>query len=181
MRQQRAFRIWLGLVMVLLGPALLAWLVRGLGFAFGCTPGPTTCHSLPLGLPLRVTLDLAWLVTADLAVLIILALAAAIAALVAQRPVLATASAFSLPMAAIILPTLAAFSSGYRGCMPDESISQECPLWGASMGMSLHNAAMAQWLLYMVIPYSVAAAVVLGLIGLVFFRRRQTAPSRPFL
>lgn len=171
-RRGRAIRIWLALAALLLGPSLLVWAVRATGFAMGCHPGPDPCGHLPLGEGLRATLDLAWALAFNQTVVLVAGIAAAIAALWARMPLLAFVSALSMPVAALVLPAFAVASATYRGCTAAES-SGDCLLWGAHMGMSFQNAAMAGWGIDLLMPWSAAAAVMLGLIGLMFFRERQ--------
>lgn len=168
-----ALRAWTLIAAVLLGPSLLVWLVRGAALGLQCAPGPGLCRGLPLGGGLRDTLELAWLIGDDTTLLVLLGIAAAIAALFARRPLLAALSALVLPMASLVLPTMAVFVSTYDGCASNEAGVGSCTLWGAQMGMSFHRAAMAPWLLYDVVPYAFAAAIMLGLIGWIFCREKR--------
>lgn len=173
-RRGRAITIWLMLAALLLGPSLLVWAVRGAGFAIGCQPGPEMCHGLPLGEGLRDTLDLAWMLASNENVVLFAGIGAAIAALWARLPLLAFLSALSLPPAALLLPAFAVFSATYHGCALNEGGIGDCQLWGAHMGTSFHQATMAEWGLDILLPYSVASAVMLGLVGVLFFRERRT-------
>ncbi len=170
-KRRTAITIWAVVVLATIGPALLAWVVRTVAFAYRCAPSTQPCHGIPLGAGLRDTLDLAWAVGFNTLPIVLAGIVAAIAALCAKRPLLGGMSAFALPLAALGLPTLAVYVSTYDGCAVNEAGVGSCLLWGAPMGMSFHNAAMAPWLLYEIMPYSVAAAVMLGLIGWAFCRR----------
>ncbi len=172
-KRHTALGIWTFLAAIFLAPSLLVWIVRGTAFALNCAPGTGLCHGIPLGGGLRDTLNLAWLLGTNPLLLVLLGIAAAIAALFARQPLLAALSALVLPLAALALPTLAVFATAYDGCAANEGGVGSCTLWGAHMGMSFHTAAMAPWLLYDIVPYSFAAAIMLGLIGLVFCRERQ--------
>jgi hypothetical protein len=172
--RRAALGIWTLIAALLLGPSLLVWIVRGVAFGFGCAPGPELCHGIAIGGGLRDTLNLAWFVGGDTTLLVLFAIAAAIAALFARRPLLAALSALVLPMAVLVLPTLAVYVSAYHGCAANESGVGSCALWGAKMGMSFHRAALAPWWLYDVVPYAFAAAIMLGLIGWMFCRERQS-------
>ena len=172
----RATRIWLVLSLGLLAPSIGVWLLRGTAFAFHCVPGPQPCSALPawmpLGQSLRGALDLAWALALNDNLLLAGGIAAAVAALCARRPVAAFVSAVSLAPASLLLPVLAVSSATYAGCAANEGGVGDCRLWGTSMGMSFHNAAVAPWVLYTLAPYCAAAAVMLGLVGLIFVRRR---------
>jgi hypothetical protein len=49
----------------------------------------------------------------------------------------------------------------------------DCMLWGAKMGMSFHEAAVASSALYDTVPYSFALALMVGALGFVFFRPKE--------
>lgn len=172
-RRHTAFRAYLSLAGLMLAPSLLVWIVRGTAFALHCTPGPAPCHGLTLGGGMRDTLDLAWLATSAPMLLVLLGIGAAIAALFARRPLIAGLSALVLPMAMLALPTMAVLVSTYEGCASNEAGAGDCTLWGAKMGMSFHTAAIAPWQLYDIVPYSFAAAIMLGLIGWMFCREKR--------
>lgn len=128
---------------------------------------------MTLGGGLRDTLNLAWLIGTNTSALVLLGIAAAIAALCARMPLVAALSALMLPLMALGLPALAVDVSTYDGCAANEAGIGTCQLWGAAMGMSFHHAAQAPWLLYDVVPYSFAAAIMLGLIGWLFVRQKR--------
>src|ERR1700743_1873110 len=71
---------------VLLGPSLLVWIIRGVGFAAQCAPGAGLCHGMTLGGGLRDALTLAWGIGTDILLVLILATLAAIACFASQRP-----------------------------------------------------------------------------------------------
>jgi hypothetical protein len=159
---------------VLLAPSLLVWFVRAVGLALRCAPGPGTCHGLALGGGLRDALDLAWVIGANPLIAIAIALAAAIAALIAHRPLSAGLSLLLMPIAAAILPTLAVWSSMYEGCQINEAGVGDCTLWGAQMGMAFHEAARVPDMVYDIAPYSFALALMIGAIGFLFFRPEES-------
>lgn len=175
-KRSRAFTIWALCTAVLAGPSVLVWLVRATGYALQCVPGPGLCHGIALGGGLRDTLDLAWFAGTGTLFALGLAFVAAIAALIARRPLLAGLSLLILPIIGLVLPTLAVFFSSYDGCEVNEAGIGSCALWGAHMGMAFHTAAIAPWLIYAIVPYSFALALMVGVIGFLFFRRR--APGR---
>lgn len=172
-KRHAALGVWALIAAIFLGPSLLAWIVRASAFGLGCAPGPAECHGLALGGGFRDTLNLAWLIGTNTVFVVLLGVLAAITALCARRPLLAALSALVLPICALALPTLAVFVSRYHGCAVNEAGIGTCRLWGAQMGMSFHTAATAPWLLYDIVPYSFAAALMLGLIGWAFCRERQ--------
>jgi len=166
--------IWLAIAAALLGPALLAWGVRGFAFVLSCEPGPAICHGMPLGNYLHSLLDLAWLIGTNTFETLMVALAAAIAALFAKRPLFAALTLLALPLAALILPSFAVFYSTYADCMPNEAGVGDCVLWGSHMGMAFHRAAMAPWIIYAIMPFAFALSLMVGAIGFVFCRERNS-------
>lgn len=172
-KRHTAIGTWAFVTALMVGPSLLVWTVCAAAKGLGCTPGPLPCHGMALGGGLRDTLNLAWLIGTDASALVILGIVAAIAALCARRPLLAALSALMLPLAALGLPALAVDTSMYDGCAANEAGIGSCHLWGAAMGMSFHRAASAPWMLYDVVPYSFAAAIMLGLIGWLFVRKNR--------
>src|ERR1700679_1012932 len=160
-------------VAVLLAPSALVWLVRGIGFALSCAPGPGACHGMALGGGLRDALDLAWLLGANPLAAIFIALAAAITALAARRPLSAGLSLLVLPIAALLLPTAAVWMSTYPGCQVNDAGVGDCTLWGAQMGMAFHQAARTTGLIYDIAPYTFALALMVGAIGFLFFRPEE--------
>ena len=169
-----ALCVWALCAALLVGPSVLVWIVRVAAFAGGCGPGPGLCHGMLLGGGLRDTLALSWVIGADTLLALMIALAAAVAALTVRRPLLAALSLLLLPIAAVLLPTLAVLASTYDGCQVNEDGIGDCMLWGAKMGMSFHQAAVASSALYDTVPYSFALALMVGAIGFVFFRPRGT-------
>jgi hypothetical protein len=173
-QRHTARNIWAACVTILLGPALLVWIVRGAALAAQCAPGPDPCRGMPLGGGLRDALALAWSVSTDTTILIALALIAAVACLFARRPLLAASTLLLLPLASLILPMAAVYTAMYEGCPVSESGIGNCTLWGAEMGMSFHTAASVPWLIYGFAPYSFSLALMIGLIG--WFLLRTTRP-----
>lgn len=171
--KRRALLAWMLCAVVLIGPSLLVWLVRGVAFAYQCDPGPAPCHGMTLGGGLRDTLNLAWFAGANTTLTLAIALIAAIAGLMERRPLMAALSMLVLPLAALMLPTLAVSSASYRGCQINEAGVGDCALWGANMGMSFHRAAMAPWLIDDFMPYAVSLALMLGIIGYLFLRPKK--------
>jgi hypothetical protein len=160
---------------VLIGPAILVWIVRLAGYAESCAPGPGLCQGAPLGLGLRDALDLAWALPSNTFLLVMVAVAAAIAGIFARRPLLSAAALLLLPVAALVLPMVAVVSAHYDGCTIDESGVGDCVLWGARMGMSFHTAAQVPGLIFDFFPYTAALALMLGLLGWFF---SQPRPAR---
>jgi hypothetical protein len=155
---------------LLLGPSLFVWFVRGTALALSCGPGPTLCHGLTLGGGMRDTLGLAWLISLNALLSLAIAIIAAVIALILRRPLLAALSPLVLPLAALAFPTLAVYASLYPGCQANEDGIGDCSLWGAHMGMTIHNAAQASQTIYDIVPYCFALALMVGFVGFLFFR-----------
>lgn len=130
---------------------------------------------MTLGGGLRDTLNLAWFAGANTTLTLAIALIAAIAGLMDRKPLMAALSMLMLPLAALMLPTLAVSSAAYNGCQINEAGVGDCALWGANMGMAFHHAAQAPWLIDDFMPYAVSLALMLGVIGYLFFRRKHAA------
>jgi hypothetical protein len=167
-----SMRLWFLCAAVLLGPSLLVWAVRGVALAFSCAPGTLLCHGISLGGGLRETLNVAWFVGDNTFVALMIGFAASIAALFARRPLLAGLSVLLLPLGALVLPKYAVAASTYKGCPVNDAGVGDCLLWGSHMGMSFHRAAFVPGLLYDIFPYSFALAIMVGVIGFIFCRRR---------
>ncbi len=165
--------IWSLCALLLAGPSLLVWLVRIGAFAAGCGPGPQACHGMMLGGGLRDALALSWLIGSNTFLGIVIAFAAAVAALLLRRPLMAALSLLLLPIAAVVLPSMAVAASTYPGCPVNEDGIGDCMLWGAKMGMSFHEAATASAALYDTIPYSFALALMIGAVGFLFCRPKN--------
>jgi hypothetical protein len=176
-----ALSVWYLCATLLLGPSVLVWLVRLTVLGMGCAPGPGLCRSVAVGGGLRDTLELAWFIGSNSLASLAIAFAAAIVALRLRRPLMASLSLMILPLAALVLPTLAVYTALYSGCEANEAGVGDCVLWGAQMGMSFHRAAMAPWIIYGIVPYSFALAMVIGAIGLLFFRPRPETSDVPFI
>ncbi len=88
-------------------------------------------------------------------------------------------SALLLPIAALVLPTLAVFASTYSGCAANEGGVGDCTLWGAEMGMAFHTAATAPWLLYDIVPYSLRRSHHAGADRLDVLPRTANGPLTP--
>ena len=172
-RRRRALIMWVLCVLVLIGPSLLVWAVRGVAFAYHCTPGPDLCHGMPLGGGLRDTLNLAWFAGVNTTLTLAIALVAAVAGLCERKPLMAALSIIVLPLAALLLPTLAVLMSGYDGCKISESGVGDCTLWGGKMGMAFHTAAQTTGLVYDFMPYAVSLSLMLGLVGFLFLRPKR--------
>lgn len=162
-------RIWLAGLALLLVPALAAWVVRLIGFAFSCAPKSSGCLSSPfdgmMGAALKGTLDLAWMVSTNAAVMLGLAFIASFAAIVALRPLSAALTMFFAPLASLLLPKLLVNITAYNGCAVNADALGDCKVWGESMGKAFHNAAFASQLFYAYTPIMVAGALVVGLLG----------------
>ncbi|HUO91686.1 MAG TPA: hypothetical protein VMU22_02140 [Rhizomicrobium sp.] len=158
---------------LLLGPSLLVWVVRGAALFAHCDPGPGLCRGVALGGGLRDTLALAWFIGANTFLALVIALVSAALALSLRRPLMAAMGLLLLPIAAVVLPSLAVAFSSYAGCQVNEDGIGDCVLWGAKMGMSFHDAAIASSALYDMVPYSFALALMVGAVGFVFFRPKD--------
>jgi hypothetical protein len=171
-----ALIVWVLCATVLLGPSLLVWLIRGVGFAAQCAPGPELCRGMTLGGGLRDALSLAWSIGTDLLLTMVLATVSAVACFAARRPLTAIASLVLLPIAPGIIPMLAVVVSRYDGCEINADGIGSCVLWGAQMGKSFHTAATIPDMIYGFVPYSLALAVMISLIGLFLARPKPQPP-----
>ena len=171
-------KLWAACSLVLLAPSLLVWLLRGAAFAAQCDPGPQLCRGIALGAGLRETLTLAWLAGGNSFLLMLAASAAALAAILARRPLLAALSLLFLPLAMVILPMAAVYSARYPGCSVSEYGVGDCALWGANMGQSFHAAASVVWQIYGLAPYAFALALMLGLFGCLVMRPKPARDLR---
>lgn len=169
---------WALCVAAMLGPALLVWIVRLTALFAGCAPGAELCRGLPLGAGFRDTLDLAWVVSTSPILLGALGLLAMFLAFRACRPLTGTLSLLLLPILAPMLPILAVLSSRYEGCSVSSDGIGSCALWGAAMGMSFHNAAIARDVVFGIFPYTFALTFMLGVLGF-FFARPKPPAARP--
>jgi len=167
---------WALCVAVLLGPAVLVWFVRIVTLAAQCAPGPGLCHGVAFGAGLRDTLALSWLVSTNAPVLIALSILATLLAFRAYRPMLGTLTLLLLPVLSLLLPMLAVLSARYEDCPVSTDAIGSCQLWGASMGMSFHNAALARDIIYAVVPYTFSLTVMLGVLGFFFARPPKVKP-----
>lgn len=165
-------RVWLLCAAVLLGPSILAWAIRGAALAFSCLPATGACHGFELGEGLRLALNAAWFVGDNTFVALMIGFAASIAALFARRPLLAGLSVLLLPLGALMLPKYAVAMSTYSGCPVNDAGVGDCLLWGSHMGMSFHRAALVPGLIYDTFPYAFALAMMVGVIGFIFCRKR---------
>ena len=129
---------WALCATLLLGPSVLVWIVRASALIAGCHPGPGLCHGMTLGGGLRDTLALSWIVGSNTFLAFVIALASAFAALSVRRPLMAAMGLLLLPIAAVVLPSLAVVLTTYDGCQVNEDGIGDCVLWGAKMGMSFH-------------------------------------------
>ena len=162
---------------VLLGPSLLVWIIRGVGFAAQCAPSPDPCRGMTLGGGLRDALALAWAVGTDILLMIVLAVIAAAACFAARRPLAGALSLVLLPILPSLLPMLAVYVSRYDGCEINADGVGNCLLWGARMGRSFHIAASVPDMIYGFVPYSFALALMIGLLGW-FLARPKPQPAR---
>ena len=87
-RPNVALIIWALCLGVLLGPSLLVWIIRGVGFAAQCAPGPDPCRGMALGGGLRDALSLAWSVGTDTLLTVALTTIAAVACFADRRRIL---------------------------------------------------------------------------------------------
>ena len=165
-----ALCVWSLCAALLVGPSLLVWAVRLAALLSGCGPGPDPCRGMALGGGLRDTLAFSWLIGSNTFLALVIALVSAVAALSMRKPLMAAMGLLLLPIAAVALPTLAVLVTTYDGCQVNEDGIGDCTLWGARMGMSFHQAAVATSALYDTVPYSFALALMVGAVGLIFFR-----------
>ena len=180
--RRHALTVWAVCIVILLGPSLLVWIVRGMGFAMGCVPGPGPCRNLTLGGGLGDTLALAWSVGTNLFALIAISFVAMLAAFFARRPMLGRMSLLLLPILTLLLPMLAVYTAKYDDCAVSSDGIGSCTLWGAPMGMSFHTAASAADMIFAITPYCFAFSVMMGLIGWSSRGRKRPRPkpiSRP--
>jgi hypothetical protein len=129
---------------------------------------------MTLGAGLRDTLGIAWALPTNSLLLLIIAFTAAIAAVCAHRVLLGALTLIAVPIIALLLPMLAVFSATYDKCPVNEGGVGDCPLWGANMGMTFHQAANITDLVYGFAPYTFAAALMLSVLG--WFFTRPKAP-----
>ena len=175
-KQPVALIVWALCIAVLLGPAALVWIVRGVGFAAQCAPGPDPCRGIALGGGLRDALALAWGVGTDVLLMMVLALIAAVACFAARRPFAGAVSLVLLPILTPVLPMLAVYVTRYEGCEINPDGIGTCILWGVNMGRSFHTAATIPDMIYGFVPYSFALALMVILPGW-FLGRPKTQPS----
>ena len=166
--------LWALCAALLLGPSILVWIVRLSALLAHCDPGPGLCHGQPLGGGLRDTLALAWVIGSNTTVALIIALISAALALSVRKPLMASMGLLLFPISAVILPITAVYVSTYDGCQINEDGIGDCVLWGARMGMSFHQAAVAASNLSDTMPYSIALALMVGVVAFVFFRPKET-------
>jgi hypothetical protein len=172
-----ALIVWALCVGVLLGPSLLVWTIRGVGFAAQCAPGPELCRGMMLGGGLRDALALAWGVGTDILLTIVLAAIAGIACFAGRRPFAGALCLVFLPILPAVLPMLAVFVSKYDGCEINPDGIGTCVLWGARMGRSFHTAATVPDMIYGVVPYSLALALMISVLGWFLGRPKPPPPT----
>jgi hypothetical protein len=165
-----ALCVWAICAALLAGPPILVWVVRLTALAIGCAPGAGLCHGMALGGGLRDALALSWLIGGSPFLGIFIGFVSAVAALCIRRPLMASLSLLVLPIVSVLLPIAAVSASTYLGCQVNEDGIGDCVLWGAKMGMSFHEAAVAASTLGDTMPYTFALALMMGAIGFVFFR-----------
>jgi len=135
---------------------------------------------MTLGAGLRDTLDFAWLMGSSPLASFAIAGTSAVMALRMRRPLMASLSVMILPLAALVLPALAVYTALYPGCQAREADFGDCRLWGAVMGTSFDRAAMAPWIIYGAVPYCFSLALMIGAVGMLFFRPRAEPSPPPF-
>jgi hypothetical protein len=171
--RRREFAVWGTCIALLVVPALLVWIVRGSAYAMSCDPTPSLCHGLALGGGMRDALDLSWFIGLDTLLCIGIAFVASLAMLKARHPLVAALSMLLLPVVALALPALAVFTAWNADCMPNEEAVGDCLLWGAKLGLSAHNAVQAEYAIFGMAPYTFALALMIGVIGFLFFRPHE--------
>ncbi len=169
-----AIGVLIACAVLLLAPSFLVWFVRLIALAMQCAPGPGLCRGQALGGGLRDALDLAWIAGANPLIALTIAFGGSVAAMIARRPLAAGLSLLLLPIAAVILPTVAVGLSTYDGCQVNEAGVGDCTLWGAQMGMAFHTAARVPGMIYDIAPYSFALALMIGAIAFLFFRPEES-------
>jgi len=172
-----ALVIWTLCVAVLLGPSLLVWFIRGVGFVAQCAPGPDLCRGMALGGGLRDALSLAWGVGTDILLTVVLAIIAAVACFAGRRRILGALCLVFLPILPALLPMLAVFVSKFDGCEINPDGIGTCVLWGARMGRSFHIAATVPDMIYGVVPYTFALALMIGVLGWFLSRPKLPPPT----
>lgn len=168
--RHREMNVWLACVALLVVPSLLVWFVRGTAFALSCDPTPELCRGMTLGGGMRDALNFTWFIVLDALLCIAVSFVAAVAAVKARRPLVGALTMLLLPIAALGLPALAIYSVTSADCMPNEAGVGECVLWGAKLGMSAHNAVLAENMLFDMAPYTFALALMIGVVGFLLFR-----------
>lgn len=168
---------WAVCIAVLMGPAVLVWIVRLTALFAGCTPGPGVCRGIPIGAGLRDALTLSWLTGTSGFLLIAISVVATLAAFRACRPMTGTLTLLVMPILSPILPIIAVLTARYPDCPVSSDGIGSCQLWGASMGMSFHNAAIARDVVYAIVPYTFSLAVMLGILGFCFARPKAPPAS----
>jgi len=171
-----ALIIWALCLAILLGPSLLVWIIRGVGFAAQCAPGPDLCRGMALGGGLRDALTLAWGIGTDILLTVALATIAAVACFTGRRALTGTICLVLLPILPALLPMFAVVVSRYDGCEINADGIGTCVLWGATMGRSFHIAATIPDLVYSVLPFTLALALVVSVIGWFLARPKPPPP-----
>ena len=171
--RHREIAVWCACVAVLIVPGLLAWFVRGTALALSCDPTPDVCHGMALGGGLRDALELAWFIGLDKLVCIGIAFVASLAMLKARHPLTASLTMLLVPVAALALPASSVLTAWNADCMPNEEAVGDCLLWGAKLGMAAHDAVKAEYAIFAMAPYIFALALMIGVIGFVFFRPHE--------
>jgi hypothetical protein len=118
-------------------------------------------------------LNLCWLIASDSLIAVAIGFVAAIAAMIARRPLLAALSMLVLPIASLALPTMAVYFTTYPDCPVSDTGIGDCVLWGDHMGMAFHRAAMAPGLIDSFVSYVFALAVMIAILGFAFFRPKR--------
>ena len=171
-RHRLAKSAWLVGLLVFVAPALAGWAILGLGRYEGCAFGAAGCAKLPaLGIFLKHSLDIAWMLGTNAVPLILLTGIVALAAIQARSPGRAFVGVFGGPTAALLLPVLVVTSALYPGCHIDEGGSS-CQFWGVAMGGCFSAAAVAPWMVYVIPPVGFAAPLAITLIAFIVKRQR---------
>jgi hypothetical protein len=171
-RHRLAKSVWALGLLAFAAPALAGWAILGLGHYKGCAPAAAACAKLPaLGIFFKHSLDAAWILGLNAVPLILLTGVVALAAILARSPGRAFVGVFGGPTAALLLPVLVVTSALYPGCRIDESASN-CQFWGVAMGGSFSTAAVAPWMVYIILPVGFAAALAVTLIAFIVKRQR---------
>jgi hypothetical protein len=131
---------------------------------------------MSLGGGVRDALSLAWGVGTDILLTLVLATIAAVARFTARHRLTGALSLVFLPILPALLPMLPVFVSRFDGCEINPDGIGTCALWVARMGKSFNTAATVPDMIYGMVPYSFALALMVSLIGWFLARPKPPPP-----